>query len=153
MFLTCSTCEFLDIMNVISINTNNCNLYYLFWHVQTRQSKWVDVLVFCSKRLKLHTSIIIKLKSVQRLLWFQTICNRKCFVKKAHALNSRLQHDKEPYVTICSYCHTNLKISIANDDFWKEAKHFCLDVNTNFCSQFFVGQHFDFCENTKIYDG
>lgn len=112
------------------------------------------MLVFCSKRLKLHTSIIIKLKdSVQRLLWFQTICNRKCFVKKAHALNSRLQHDKEPYVTICSYYHTNLKISIANDDFWKEAKHFCLDVNTNFCSQFFVGQHFDFCEYTKIYDG
>lgn len=112
------------------------------------------MLVFCSKRLKLHTSIIIKLKdSVQRLLWFQTICNRKCFVKKAHALNSRLQHDKEPYVTICSYCHTNLKISIANDDFWKEAKHFCLDVNTNFCSQFFVAQHFDFCEYTKIYDG
>lgn len=39
MFLTCSTCEFLDIINVISINTNTCNLYYLFWHVQTRQSK------------------------------------------------------------------------------------------------------------------
>lgn len=109
------------------------------------------MLVFCSKRLKLHTSIIIKLKdSVQRLLWFQTNCNRKCFVKKAHALNSRLQHDKEQYVTICSYCHTNLKISIANDDFWKEAKHFCLDVNTNFCSQFFVGRHFDFVNIQKF---
>lgn len=32
----------------------------------------------------------------------------------------------------------------------EKKKHFCLDVNTNFCSQFFVGRHFDFVNIQKF---